>query len=215
MMRRTAGAALVTVIDVHEPLAELVVARFATVADHAAAAGIGRAERQWQRLLARAAVRGLIQWADGRMSVPFEWHTGPDNRPCLIGADRTPGPDVSISHSGSLVAVAMAPSGRIGIDCEYRRPDRNFKELAAMFGVVLDDPTPEEFYRWWTITEAMVKAADPEQAGPDVRWFLYAGAFGPFYALAVAWRLPANGANKNASPQPISMVNPKAWTAKA
>ena len=111
-------------------------------------------------LLARAALRALLARNTGRE----DWRIvrGTFGKPFVIAASGEPGPEVSLSHSGGTIAVAMARAGAVGIDIEQHRP-RDFAALAGQaFG-------PEEqaevavhgedaFYRIWTLREAMSKA---------------------------------------------------------
>jgi 4'-phosphopantetheinyl transferase len=111
-------------------------------------------------LLARAALRALLARNTGRE----DWRIvrGTFGKPFAIASSGEPGPEVSLSHSGGTVVVAMARVGALGIDIEQHRP-RDFSALAAQaFG-------PEEqaevaahgedaFYRIWTSREAMSKA---------------------------------------------------------
>lgn len=103
----------------------------------------------------------------------------------------------NVSHSGSHGLIAVAPSGRIGVDVEERAPRRDFDRLIeAAFGrneqAALNNASGENrtrlFYKLWTIKEALIKALgtglsyDPAdfEAPPSMR----------NGAVRAAWRFP-------------------------
>jgi 4'-phosphopantetheinyl transferase len=70
---------------------------------------------------------------------------------------------ISIAHTGAIVAAAASTIGPIGIDVEYREPDRNFNQLAlAAYGPEECEAVGQQgvsaFYRIWTLREAISKA---------------------------------------------------------
>ena len=72
-------------------------------------------------------------------------------------------PSVSLSHSGGWLVGAISTEGAIGVDIEQHRPDRDFIALAsAAFGPqecrLVESGGGPEFYRIWTLREAMAKA---------------------------------------------------------
>jgi phosphopantetheine--protein transferase-like protein len=73
------------------------------------------------------------------------------------------GPAVSITHSGGLVACAIADSGDIGIDLEAISPRRNIVKVARKFyseneANWLETQAPDRFFMLWVLKEAYVKA---------------------------------------------------------
>jgi hypothetical protein len=62
----------------------------------------------------------------------------------------------SKSHSRDLVAVALAEDGRIGVDVEFRAPDRPIEKIAAHLGAPVADVAAG--YRVFTFWEAYFKA---------------------------------------------------------
>lgn len=84
-----------------------------------------------------------------------------NGRPC---AD--PPADVSMSHSGNWVAVALSETGRIGIDVETERPVApslakrclSTDELSWLEEVEPGAPRTHRFFRMWTAKEAYLKA---------------------------------------------------------
>jgi phosphopantetheinyl transferase len=123
-------------------------------------ADVGPGRHAGQSLLARAALRALLAQTTGRT----DWRIVRSalGKPAIVAPSGAPGPAVSLSHSGSMAAVAMARTGAIGIDIEQHRP-RNFAALAAAaFGPLEQAEAArdgaEGFYRIWTLREAMAKA---------------------------------------------------------
>lgn len=62
----------------------------------------------------------------------------------------------SISHSKDVVLVAFN-NKNIGVDVEYISERKNFKAIMERFGEKVENPTCEDFYRFWTLYEAGVK----------------------------------------------------------
>ncbi len=77
------------------------------------------------------------------------------------------GPAFNLSHSGRRAVVAIAASGRVGVDVEHCRPRRPFRRLSRRFFSQAEDrwlcalPGPdraEGFYRVWTLKESYLKS---------------------------------------------------------
>mgnify|MGYP002623784677 CR=1 FL=1 len=127
-------------------------ARAARLADPAAAT----------RLLARRSTLRLIlsRYVDtppDRLRIV----TAPGGKPVL-----TPGPAISIAHSGSVYAVAVGEASSVGVDVEAMRSvsrasaiaERWFgPEEAAELAALADDELPLAFLRMWTAKEALAK----------------------------------------------------------
>ncbi len=73
----------------------------------------------------------------------------------------------NVSHSGGHGLIALAPEGRIGVDVEERSYNRNLDacirllfapDEQAEFENVGGNGKVEEFYRLWTLKEALIKA---------------------------------------------------------
>jgi 4'-phosphopantetheinyl transferase len=80
----------------------------------------------------------------------------PHGRPRLPGA----GLDVSISHSGATVAVAVSAAGAVGVDVQQVQAD-SVDELSPL--VLADSEArhvaaARDFFTYWTRKEALVKA---------------------------------------------------------
>jgi phosphopantetheinyl transferase len=70
---------------------------------------------------------------------------------------------VSIAHSRHIVAAAASAVGPVGIDIEYRDPERDLDRLAqAAYGAeecrAVASAGLSAFYRIWTVREAISKA---------------------------------------------------------
>ena len=73
----------------------------------------------------------------------------------------------SLSHSGSIAAVAVTTAGPVGVDVEYLRPISDWQSVARRFFSVKENSllsTVQEgqrelaFYCCWTRKEAVIKA---------------------------------------------------------
>lgn len=116
----------------------------------------GRGQTAWA---ARALLRALLARTTGRE----DWQIRPDARgkPFAFLPDGSRGPFLSLSHSGAHVAVAVSEDSLLGVDIE-RHKQRDFVRLAAYaFGpreAVVAARSAADFYRLWTLREAMGKA---------------------------------------------------------
>ncbi len=75
--------------------------------------------------------------------------------------------DFNLSHSGALVAIAVARDGRVGVDVEWHDHARSLRDLvpqvmgvheAAMLDVLDGEEFRRRFFGCWTRKEAVVKA---------------------------------------------------------
>lgn len=92
----------------------------------------------------------------------------------------------NLSHSGDLVAVAVAPDRAVGVDVELRRPVTRAEgvalrimdedELALYFALPDAGPRLDHLLRVWARTEAVYKAGDPNARVVDLEVPGYAGA---------------------------------------
>lgn len=92
----------------------------------------------------------------------------PHGKPRVVAGSPLPAaPEVSISHSGSLVALAMVDGAPVGIDVEQIRA-ADVDELARLtlsaaerpaFQAIRDNDRQGAFFRYWSRKEAVVKAA--------------------------------------------------------
>ena len=64
----------------------------------------------------------------------------------------------SITHSGEIVGVALSAAGPLGLDVEQVR-ERDISDLTRrVLGSGERSENPEDFFRYWTRKEAVVKA---------------------------------------------------------
>ncbi len=68
----------------------------------------------------------------------------------------------SISHSNNIVLVAFN-NFNIGADVEFMRR-RDYKDILQRYTDTPEDPTREEFYRFWTLHEAQIKLDNEPRA---------------------------------------------------
>ena len=120
--------------------------------DDGARAGL----HQRQSVLGRAVAHSLLP--------PGEWRIDaePSGRPLILAPDGTPGPDLSISHSGPWVAAAVTAWGRVGVDVEIPKQRRNAQALAEAYlsPAELQAVTEEgesALLAFWTMREALAK----------------------------------------------------------
>lgn len=84
----------------------------------------------------------------------------PSGQPVAVQG-RAAGPSISLSHSRGWVACAVCSSAQVGVDVEVARPRRNWRAIAReAFGAgeIERARTEREFYRIWTLREALAKA---------------------------------------------------------
>jgi 4'-phosphopantetheinyl transferase len=111
-------------------------------------------------VLARALLRAILS----KLTSSRKWTIGrsASGAPFVLGLDKSPGPSVSVSHSGGWVACAACLAGPVGIDIEMRKRARNLlgiaqyafgpeEQLAARAGM-------DRFYAIWVLREAIAKA---------------------------------------------------------
>lgn len=78
-----------------------------------------------------------------------------DKKPVLKSGEY----NFSVSHCENVVVVGFSRNN-IGVDTERMR-ERNFERLAKRYGI---SPTKEEFYKFWTKYEAVIKlGSTPKQ----------------------------------------------------
>ena len=122
------------------------------------AAGIRR-----RRQLGRAVLRKLLVETAHFAPLHCRFGVEPEGRPCIRGAKRRCHTSISLAHTGRWLAGALSLGAPIGIDIERHKPDRDFATLAsAAFGPQerwqVEAGGATEFYRIWTLREAMAKA---------------------------------------------------------
>lgn len=161
--------------------------------------------RRWSA--ARAFLRRVLGAYLGLSAEQVHFEAGPDGKPAVAGH-----PDLyfNLSHSGSLVLVALTELGEVGVDVEQVRADVDCVELARVglgprAAAHLDGLAAEarvgEFFRLWARHEATVKCRGSGlgTATPDdpAREWLADVDVGAGYAAAVAL---AGDAARSATP---------------
>ncbi len=64
----------------------------------------------------------------------------------------------SITHSNDIVLAAFETSN-VGVDIEYMK-ERDYKSLLARYDEDIENPTKEQFYKFWTKEEAKIKLGE-------------------------------------------------------
>jgi 4'-phosphopantetheinyl transferase len=121
-----------------------------------AAAGIRR-----RRQLGRAVLRKLL--VETAHFAPLHCRFGVEPEGRLFIRNARCHTSISLAHTGRWLAGALSVGAPIGIDIEHHKPDRDFATLAsAAFGPQerrrVEAGGATEFYRIWTLREAMAKA---------------------------------------------------------
>ncbi len=123
-----------------------------------------RAEaRRHSSTLAKEMLRTLLQVLTGVPGPAWTLTADGRGKPTAFSHWQSAMPDVSITHSGNWIAVAVSNAGPVGIDIEYQRPGRDVAGIAeASFGekerIEVSIGGPNTFYRVWTLREAIAKA---------------------------------------------------------
>ena len=118
--------------------------------------------------LFRGFLRGVLAPMLGVTPAEVRFAAAPGGKPLLDPATHPDAPVFNVSHSGVLLAVAVARAGALGVDVEWpdRRTDipgvarhsfhpHEFARIAAAEG----DEQRRLFFRWWTAKEAVLKAS--------------------------------------------------------
>lgn len=175
----------------------------------------------------RAALRTLLGRALDADPRALSFAEGPHGKPLLAGA-HAGALHFNVSHSGELALVALARAAPVGIDIERWRPLEEIERLAEkVFSekererwlALTPDERQREFYRHWTLKEAILKACGagitqslaaigagdtpgtargpleaPEllrdASGTPLRWSLFEIEAAPGYSAALATQCP-------------------------
>ena len=137
--------------------------------EHARAAGFHHAADRTRFLLSHGMLRALAARYLDRPAAALAFDTGEFGKPQLLGLD-TGRLAFNLSHSGDLILLAFARSGRVGVDVERWSTTLGDAERARIATSVfqageqaaLAQLTAEErgvaFYSVWTRKEAYIKA---------------------------------------------------------
>lgn len=119
-------------------------------------------------MLCRAALRSLLCAQLGCSNERLSFGAADGGKPFALVDGGPVGVGFNVSHSGHHGLIALAPSGRIGVDVEDRSPRRDLDRLSeAVFGpneqaelaAASGDDRTRLFFRLWTLKEAVLKAA--------------------------------------------------------
>ena len=115
--------------------------------------------------VARGALRCILAAYAGCEPGALVFREGPQGKPVLA----PPAADIpfNLSHTGGLALIAIAGSGRVGIDAEIVRPEVEVEDLSRRFFAPAEaaeilalppDVRLAAFFTCWTRKEAFVKA---------------------------------------------------------
>ena len=135
-------------------------------AELARAATFQRADHQRSYLVAHGAVRAILADHLGITPREVRWRPGAQGKPELELSSAGPVPQVSLSRSGGLAALAMTARRRVGVDLQHqeigidviRMAERFFPAAEASY-VASARPADQasRFFRLWVRKEACVK----------------------------------------------------------
>ena len=117
--------------------------------------------------LCRAALRSLLCRELGCNNADLSFGTSQFGKPFARVKGVTVPVAFNVSHSGGHGLIALASEGRIGVDVEERSPDRNLDACIRLlfapgeragFEGLSGQAKVRQFYRLWTLKEAVVKA---------------------------------------------------------
>jgi 4'-phosphopantetheinyl transferase len=119
-----------------------------------------------QFILARSFLRFLLGRYLGCAPTAVRFGTSDRGKPRLLHPTPHQSLHFNVSHSRSLVLVALSVRGEVGVDIEYRRLMENFLDLARRFftpaeaqglSLLSDEHGEDAFFRIWTCKEAFLK----------------------------------------------------------
>ncbi len=137
----------------------------------------GEERSRWQRfqspaaqrryVLCRAALRAVLCRRIGCENESLAFKAAEHGKPFALVDGLPVSISFNVSHSGNHGLIAVAPTGRLGVDVEERVPRRKLENLIeGVFSprekAELESLTGRQqlyaFFRFWTIKEALVKA---------------------------------------------------------
>jgi 4'-phosphopantetheinyl transferase len=142
--------------------------------------------------VARGALRSILAAYAGCEPGALVFREGPHGKPALTG----PVEDIpfNLSHTGGLALVAIAGSGRVGIDAESVRSEIEVEDLSRRFFAPVEateilalspDAQLAAFFTCWTRKEAFVKALGGGLSVPLNRFQISIGSDHPAHLLWV------------------------------
>ena len=151
---------------------------------------------RWAFAAAHAGLRLLLGSMLAAPPLALRFVTAANGKPHLHRANHGPAVQFSISHSQDCVAIAIAACA-VGIDLEWRREVPDLMGVArtafgpegqAALAACLDrDAQKTLFYRYWTLSEAFIKATG-EGMGQDLTSFAFTEKGAPaLIRVSPAW----------------------------
>lgn len=131
--------------------------------EHARLQRMRSPSKKLEFLVGRSMLRRILGEALGINPAEVSLEYGEHGKPLLPGD----GPMFNLSHSGDRALLALASSGRVGVDVEYLRLRRPFARLSRRFFSGAEDrwlralsgaDRATGFYRAWTLKESYLKA---------------------------------------------------------
>lgn len=116
--------------------------------------------------LCRAALRAILAARLGCRGDEIAFAASARGKPFALVRDRLAPVSFNVSHGGEHGLIALAGGGRVGVDVEERVPRRDLDGLVcAVLGpeerselaLLAADRRLDEFFRFWTIKEAIIK----------------------------------------------------------
>jgi 4'-phosphopantetheinyl transferase len=74
----------------------------------------------------------------------------------------------SISHSKNIILVAFSDKN-IGVDIEYVE-NRDYKPILERYNVNIENPTLDDFYKFWTTFESKIKLNSQEKFSQTLKF---------------------------------------------
>jgi phosphopantetheinyl transferase len=113
--------------------------------------------RRGQYLAGRSLLRRAVERSTGLPAKELEFFTRAGGKPACLA-----GPAFSVSHSGRLLACAVAPAGDVGIDVQFPAPHYHTEEIASAWFTRaecawLRRAPRDAFYQLWVLKEAYLK----------------------------------------------------------
>ncbi|HTC62302.1 MAG TPA: 4'-phosphopantetheinyl transferase superfamily protein, partial [Candidatus Saccharimonadales bacterium] len=118
-------------------------------------------------VIARGLLRELLGAYLQQPPKSLEFSYAQHGKPLLSGANSTSGLNFNLSHSGDMVAYAIARERNLGIDVEQMRPDLAGDDIAERYFSAREvsdlrtlppEKKVEGFFNCWTRKEAYLKA---------------------------------------------------------
>jgi phosphopantetheinyl transferase len=121
--------------------------------------------RRVQYLAGRALLRLALERSTEQPAKAFRFTTRAGGKPDCVA-----GPAISVSHSGHLLACAVAPAGDVGIDIQLSARHHHTEEIAREWFTPaecawLQRAPRDAFYQLWVLKEAYLKCLGSGLAG--------------------------------------------------